>query len=251
MRIAILVPSRERPENIINLFKSVDQSISGNYGIDFLIGLDRDDPTIEQYYNKIYLMSITRNPLIDVIPYIDQLPTIGVIWNALSRIRPWEQTADLFIMGNDDQLFKTQNWDKILVDSIITKDHPFYMSWFNDGINYNKHCAFPIVSKLWVAALGHFTPEIFQFFYHDTWVYDIAKRAKVLNYIGEVLVDHMHHSRADGYRADKTTQRARENNSNQVDKTIWEKSESTRVAIADELQKKINEYLLTQLNKKL
>ena len=119
MRIAILTPSRERPENIVKLFKSVDQTISGDYGIDFLIGLDRDDPTIEQYYNGIYLMSVAKNPVIDVIPYIDQMPTIGVIWNALTRMRPWHHTADLFIMGNDDQLFKTQNWDKILVENSV------------------------------------------------------------------------------------------------------------------------------------
>lgn len=242
MRIAILTPSRQRPEMLFNLFQSVNQMSSNKIGIDFFIGLDRDDPNIQTYYDYIYNMHSQRKSNIDVIAYIDQLPTIGCIWNALSRMRPWEQTADFMIMGNDDQVFKTDQWDIKLIDNLTGLDHPFYVSWVNDGINGKDHCAFPIVSKLWVSALGHFMPEIFNFFYHDTWVFDIGQKADVLNYIPDILVDHMHFSRSDGYKKDVVTDKGRADDNNKKDLQIFKENDDLRKRMSMEIKKRIELY---------
>jgi len=71
-----------------------------------------------------------------------------------------------------------------------------YCMWFNDGINGPNLCAFPIVSRTWYETLGYFTPDLFEYFYVDTWIMDIAKRAGRLHYIPHILVEHMHFTQA-------------------------------------------------------
>ena len=80
--------------------------------------------------------------------------------------------------------------------------------WFNDGINGEKHCAFPIISKKWFHTVGHFTPGIFNFLYNDTWIFDIAKRIGRAHYIPHVTTEHLHFTTGKS-EVDETTKRNR------------------------------------------
>ena len=93
-------------------------------------------------------------------------------------------------MGNDDLIFPGTLWEDQLRGTL--PPDKIGVACFDDGINGGNHFAFPIVTRAWYEALGYFTPECFNFGYHDTWIFDTAKRAGCAHYIGEHLIEHLH-----------------------------------------------------------
>ncbi len=168
--ISVLTPSRGRPEMLNTMIESAE-------GCEHCIYLDDDDEV--SYYlplergQDIRLICEPRKPL-------------GKCWNDLAEIA----TGDYLMMGNDDLIFRDQNWKERLEETI--RPDQVAVACFNDGLNGPNHFAFPIVTRAWYETLGYFTPELFSFGFHDTWIFDIAKHANCAHYIGDVLVEHMH-----------------------------------------------------------
>jgi hypothetical protein len=117
------------------------------------------------------------------------------------------------------------------------------MFWPDDGINAGNHCAFPIVSRQWIDALGYFTPECFLFFYHDTWIYDIAKKINTEVYIPEIEIEHLHFT-ANKSNYDRTYQMHRMTNKNAIDKDMFIKTDKARDSAAKEIRRRIESYIL-------
>ncbi len=74
---------------------------------------------------------------------------VGILWQKIPGI------GDVIIMGNDDLIYRTPEWDNILIKELSTIKDDIYCAWFDDGINGEKHCAFPIISRKWVETLGY------------------------------------------------------------------------------------------------
>jgi len=122
---------------------------------------------------------------------------LGIVWNLLAR----KATGDYLMMGNDDLIFESPNWQERLEEEVAPTE--LKVACFHDGIWHGEHFAFPIVTRAWYERMGSFTAELFNFGYHDTWIFDIARRIDAHVYIGDVLVRHLNPTR--GHRpADKT-----------------------------------------------
>jgi hypothetical protein len=240
MKLAILTPSRGRPKELYRFFDSVNNTMSGQNEILFFVGIDKDDPAKKDYYDILHKMLLNAKDTLTVTMIEDDRKPIAKIWNSLVRIRSWVDSPDYFAMGNDDLIYKTKEWDLILEEKIMSSDHPFYLYWFDDAINGITHCAFPIVSKHWVGALGYFVPECFKYFYVDTWTFDIATKAGVLKYIPEVESPHLHFSTGAPY--DKTYNDNRLGDVNEHDAKVFKKTEDSRVKIAQTITKRIEEF---------
>ena len=112
-----------------------------------------------------------------------------------SNKKALREGAEWLMMGNDDIVYKTKDWDKKLDQHISKLSDDYWLLWPNDGINGGSHCAFPIVSKAWHDTLGYFVPEIFIFGYHDTYVYRVAQRAGRCKYVSDIHNNHQHANR--------------------------------------------------------
>lgn len=242
MKLAILTPSRGRPKELYRFFDSINSTISGQNEIMFYIGIDKDDPSREDYFDILHRMLKDKRDQITIIMIEDDLKPISKIWNELSRLRSWENSADYFMMGGDDFVFVTQEWDIILEEKILSADHPFYLYWFDDNINGENLCTFPIVSKYWISALGYFVPTIFKYFYIDTWVFDIATRARLLKYIPEVKTKHLHFTTSKDIPYDKTYQENRVGNINAEDMKLFRDTEKNRIGTVEMIQERIKNY---------
>jgi len=111
------------------------------------------------------------------------------------------------------------------LDHEISKcDDGIFCMHFNDGINFERHCAFPIVSRVWYKALGYFTPEIFGPYYATTWIEDIARLINRLYYIPDVLVEHPNYAQQNW----------------ELDTSLFQKTYSEREEAADKLKYIIN-----------
>ena len=249
MKIAILTPTRQRPDGMDRLIRSVNETMSDQNEISMFIGIDKDDLDKRHYYDMIHGWQLSKKSNMTIILIEDVRRTTAKIWNDLVRIRSWENSPDYFIMGNDDVVYKTHGWDIILTEKIKDQDHPFYLYWFNDNINGEKHCAFPIVSKYWIDATGYFVPELFRYFYSDTWTYDIAKRADVCKYIPDVLTEHLHFTVGKHVVYDETYKFNRQGNASEEDAKTFKETEPMRESIAKEIKRRIEVWNKPNLTK--
>ncbi len=217
--ISILTPTRGRPDSYARFIDSVLNTADDE--IELLGYVDDDDNTAMQYPADIIVG--------------ERQASVGVSWNILAGM----STGDILIMGNDDLIYRTEHWDSILYEHIDLYEDAIYCMYFNDGINGKKHCAFPIISRTWYETLGYFSPECFNFFCHDTWVMDIAKKIDRLHYIPEVFIEHMHFTTKKS-KMDTTYKMNRVNNTSRRDLTILEDTDSVR----EEEAKKLREVMI-------
>ena len=217
-KISILTPSRERPDRCLNFYNSVLETAKYPDNVELLFRIDNDDPKLNDYIKNIKNLTI-GDPI-----------SISISWNEIAN----KCTGNLLIMGNDDQLYETNNWDSILLDKVIKYKDEIYCAWFNDNLHQVRHCAFPIISRKWYNTLGYFSPGIFNFFYNDTWIFDIAKRLDRLEYIYEVSVPHYHWTRS--RKMDNTTKRNSGSGKGALDGKIWNETEHRRIEEANKLR---------------
>ena len=228
--ISILTPTRQRVNRLSEFVMSVYQHTEEKNRVEMLMYVDRDDPTKEQYLDFMLHCKSEFPDFLKVHIVFDEPKSVSKSWNDLYA----RSTGDIIIMGNDDLLYRTPSWDKMVeVESNIFKDD-IYCMWMDDRINRENHCAFPIVSRKWCETLGYFTPGVFYFGYNDTWVFDIAKRVGRCRFLGGVVAEHMHFTQGKA-PTDATYQRNRMSSHNhyKMDEVIFNSKEMVQRRIED------------------
>lgn len=172
--ISILCPTRERIDLTKRMIDSAINTASGD--IEILLFIDDDDPKKEEY-------KLLKN----CDKYFGNVKSVGVAWNILAK----KCKGDILITGNDDLVFRTQNWDTFIKEGVKVFPDNIYIAWANDG-SKPKKCTFPIISRDCYNVLGYFMPEVFHFLYHDTWMGDIGVRIGRTLLLKDVIIEHMH-----------------------------------------------------------
>jgi len=226
MTISILTPTRERCEKAQRFASSVLNTADRPENIELFFYVDDDDPQLTQYSN--WHLESPHQIRIHIGPPI----SVSKSWNIIADLC----NGDILIMGNDDLIYRTEKWDKVLLQAISKYHDQIYVAWFNDGINGEKHCAFPAVSSQWFEILGYFTPGIFEFIANDTWVFDIGRKLNRLVYIEDVYAEHEHFSTGK-MKADETTMRNRRDGRIQRDLKLYNETDHTRFEDAEKLRK--------------
>lgn len=206
-----LLPTRERPEKLMKMLKSMRDTCKSPGAIEVLIYIDSDDERRTDYqclmnkekeaFNDFYRVSFIFEDRVGVPRAYNRLASVSV-------------GAFIFV-GNDDLIFRTKDWDALIRISIQSISDPgtriATLYYPNDGLNFTystslyqessaffqgrpPHSAFPIVSREWYEALGYLFPEYFEHYFIDTWLFYIADFNRTLAPFPEILVEHMHHS---------------------------------------------------------
>ena len=238
MHISLLTCSRGRPNGLKRLIETAQNLSSGKNRVSFENYIDFDDALYPQYAEEMKVFEGIENNITLGVPQ-----SVSKSWNDLA-LGAIKNEAEILMMGNDDLIFHTQNWDEILIEETEKFPDQIYCMWFNDGINADRHCAFPIISSKWFHTVGHFTPGIFSFLYNDAWIFDIAKRIGRAHYIPHVSAEHLHFTVGKS-EVDETTLRNRTGEKRYVveeDKIIFNNTEIFRVGAADRLQSAISSF---------
>lgn len=181
MKIAVLTPTRQRPERRKKFHDSVIDNAENHQNISMYYYIDSDDPALEEYANQTLV-----HPALDT---VGEPMSISRSWNIIAE-KAIADGADILIMGNDDLVYETYGWDIRLLEVVKTFPDNIYCIWFNDKLKKGSHCAFPIISKEWYNCLGYYTPGHFNFGYNDTWIYNIAQRLNRCKYIDDIVMWH-------------------------------------------------------------
>lgn len=175
--ISILTPTRGRRDGLVRMVMSALQTASRPSKVEIVAYVDMDD---EATYRELGV------PVLFVVgPRI----ILSDCWNQCLKA----SSGNLLMMGGDDMVFRTPNWDVMLEEVFQVCEDGILMAHGDDGICGEKFSAFPCVSRKWAEITGYFVPPVFVGDYADMWLFDIANVLKRRRYV-PFLVEHLHYT---------------------------------------------------------
>jgi hypothetical protein len=163
--ISVMCPSRNRPTELLDCLNSLDLA---KHDMEALVWLDTDDPQLNKYKELFESNPNVKLFIKDRVGYIK----FHIMLNFLSA----QAKYDWIFEFNDDAYFDNPNWYDVLMNSLKSYDpktEPIVINIWGQGKTVGN--LFPIVSRAYVNALGHFalSPNC------DDWVRIIATGAGI------------------------------------------------------------------------
>ena len=174
--ITVMIPTRSRPNYAFKAASSAFDTSDGRAKV--VLGIDGDDPCLEEYKQLGFDYEV------------NWLSGTGNV-HALQLIYNLSKTPYVFWAG-DDVEFKTQDWDKLLLDA-MPKDNMAIVSAMA-SIDNNQPDHF-LLSRDWIEAVGCLIYPNMHHYYVDAVHTEIAKKLGRLIKHPKVLVEHYHYSR--------------------------------------------------------
>ena len=179
-KIAILIPTRERPADL-KLF--LDSWVKYTEGLsDLWIQVDKDDPTDYHFVKKYNCIKLVG----------DREPFLHIL-NGLAKIS--SKQYDYVGFMEDDCCF-TQLWEKIFIDKLdeIKKEKGYGIVWGNDNINKENIVGLPFMTSNIVKTLGYMSPPELEFLWADYFWKHLGQALDCLHYFPDILIEHRHYS---------------------------------------------------------
>lgn len=161
MTVAVCIASRGRPDELEHtIAKAREASVVP--GTHFCVALDQDDETLHRY--QLDGSRCSRSVRED---------SLGAKYNR--AVRGANADASLFVLGVDDAYLASPGWDRVLLNAA---------SQFQDGVGVvycgprkGAYCLpeTMAVTRGWIEQVGYFMPEHFPFWWHDTWIDELAR----------------------------------------------------------------------------
>lgn len=216
MTIALLCPTRGRPEQLKRMIKSA-QATSTLRNVNFYIAttMGVDEP--------LYQLAMP-----------DGMPT-AFKWNLLAEEALKNPDNNLFMLASDDIVFSTPLWDKALLDHCNALKNKIHVYHLRDNRNPDG-IPHPIVSREYIESMGYFLPPLFLHWFVDTWTVEIAKANNCFTHLKDYELQHIKSSDQGG--GDETHNRIRSMGWRERDAWVNEKcqhffeSEKARLAKA-------------------
>ena len=160
-KISILCPTKNRALKFNRMIQSLLSKTFLFERIELLICFDQNESELSNY-NQIF--TELKKKKISIRKYFINLKSHAKRNNYLAK----KCTGDLIFPINDDMIFLTKNWDKI-IDYEFSKNSnlkPLCL-WINCDRKYKNldYSAFPIINRAWYRTLNYIVPEIFNFWY--------------------------------------------------------------------------------------
>lgn len=190
---ALIVPSRGRPGNIQRLYNALIHTKSN---VDLYVGIDQDDPTIEQYLQ----LQVETDICLVVSP---ERKRFGPTLNCISKLLCKEYKY-LFWMG-DDHLPITPGWDERYRQELDKMDAGIVYG--NDLVMGEKIPTQMGFTSNIVKALGYAVPDGFTHLFIDNYFLELGKVIDGVKYLPDVIVQHLHPT-AGGAQEDQTYREA-------------------------------------------
>lgn len=188
MLISLITPTRERPDGFARYLRDLRASTDAPQHLEVAAYIDRDDPTLPDYQ---HLLATLMAEFGDTGPHLRPMigDPVGCLraCNTLAR----RSAADWFMVANDDLAFPQSGWDRVLRDACHRFDDQVALLWFDDGIHGPAAASFPVVSRRWTETLGYLLPPLFEHFYGDFWLWELAARIGRAIYVTEIRIDHL------------------------------------------------------------
>lgn len=186
--LAIITPSRGRPERLAEMFAAVERTVQ--MSVEVHVGLDDDDDS--GYLDGNYGVSREAGTF-DVITARGPRRSLSAWTNDLARFALEGPNPPRYLASlGDDHLPRTPGWDRILIERI---EHNMLGPGFAYGNDLLQGGALPtawVVSAEVVRALGWMMLPACRHMYVDAAVRELGRAADRLWYEPEVIIEHVH-----------------------------------------------------------
>ena len=180
--ISVLIPTRQRIKGLDRALRSIWDTSSSEEAVEIVLRCDEDD---QETIN--YLKGIDRgkhnNLQVLVGPRMDGYKSLPLFVNDMAVAAK----GYLLFTCNDDVIFKTQNWDRIVED--VASRYPDGI--FDIGVNTILNAEifpFYILSKRWLEIAGCIQDP--RLIWQSKYIQDVANAFGRTYYIEEVVVEH-------------------------------------------------------------
>lgn len=161
MKIAILIPSRNRPRLLSAAITALHELESGENEVTYRVGCEWGDTETIYAANESRAVSyaFNRPPKNDAI-------TIGAIWNSMAS----HKEADIYSCMIDDAFPISPHRDKEMAR--LAKQYDAF-SWYEVSAPHNV--GYPTCTRAWLDKIGYIVPDHFPFWFSDTWFSEMAQ----------------------------------------------------------------------------
>jgi hypothetical protein len=219
MKIAALIPTRDRINNIVTLIASMIVTADNIENIVLYLGVDDDDPSREK------LMKLSKAiPFVKFIPIHNNGCYIGInkIWNILAR----ESSEDILGYLGDDMVFRTTGWDTEIIKEFTGKNLPDdkikVVQCHNGWHNENPGCCINgFMHRKYMDVLGYFVREEFPIEMSDVWMYQTFAAFDRVKFRFDILIEHMHWAHGK-MKKDSTADRMRSDENLEKSYMLWD-----------------------------
>lgn len=175
--LALIVPSRNRPDNIAALIRALDDTRSVRTHL--IVCVDDDDPHVEAYRR---ICARRPSVALTVGPRLRLGPTLNKAALDAAGLYRW-----VGFMG-DDHRPRTVDWDEALVAACDT----FGLAYGNDLLQGENLPTEVVMTSNIVTALGYMCPPDQVHMYLDNFWLRIGRALDAIAYLPDVIVEHMH-----------------------------------------------------------
>ena len=218
MKIALLVPSRERIAKKKELINSVLSTVLDINNVKIYFGIDLDDPTrdeamrLRNCYSFVEIVDIDNN---------GKFLGVGKLWNLCAK----EAKEEILAMIGDDMVFRTKGWDDIILrefgDYLCPKDN-IKMVYCNDGMHGSEISVNLFIHRRYMELNGYLMREEFMVDFIDTWIQQVLSSLGRVKYRGDILIEHKHWSFRKSFK-DSVANNLRGNGYPQESQVLWAK----------------------------
>jgi hypothetical protein len=182
--IAVIVPSRGRPKNAIELIQAfIATEVATTTTLQFV--LDDDDPQLQEYFAQLHVLP---NPPFPVQVVVGPRKRMGGSLNSMAPIMA--QYADVIGFMGDDHRPRTKNWDaRVATHFMDTVNGVVYGNDLFQGPNLPT--AVFMDAKI-IRTLGWMVlPGQIHLFMDNLWK-TIGQQLHTLQYWDDMIIEHMH-----------------------------------------------------------
>lgn len=185
-KMAVLIPSRGRPENIKRFMQAVKDTEAD---VDVYVGIDPDDPKRQEYD---YLSLQYTNLKINEAKRRERFgPTLNRLCDSILYLNNECGENYKYIMWcGDDHVPRTKHWDKEYIK--VLDSLGVGIVYGNDLVMGEAIATELAMTTNIVESLGYAVPEGFVHLYIDNYFMELAKSVDKLVYLPDVVVQHMH-----------------------------------------------------------
>lgn len=177
-KIALLIPTRNRPDSIRSIMEEYSKYSNGY--ADIIIGVDDDDHMMSEYHKVIYDYDIEM--------FIGPRKRLGPTLNDMAV----KYSKDYFALGfiGDDMRPRTNNWDGKIMADLHTLQTGFVHG--DDG-----HWGAELATQVFMTSdiveqIGYMVPPGMIHMYLDNFWSEFARAIDKFTYRGDILIEHLH-----------------------------------------------------------
>jgi len=181
--ISILIPTRERPENVIRLVNSVLSTASESRLVEIIFYVDDDDKSFPNQVFELGSIKVITGPRM----------WLSLIQNILFI----HASGEIIMYSGDDVLFESNSWDKRVRKEFNSVSDKILLVYGSDGGHHGERIAIHgFVHREWINTIGCYL-QPGRVSSPDLWLTETARKIGRLRYIEELKFTHIHFRQGD------------------------------------------------------